>query len=67
MKVPVRRSGQISPFLDAIRIVYEKNHCRELTRGLDTLTICWDQMPSAEEIRNVVIGLDVYLKDKNMA
>lgn len=63
MEVPIKQSSK-SKFLScAIHDVYKKNYCSERSFKKTALSIGWDRMPTAEEIRNVAIAIEVYMEN----
>lgn len=62
MEIPVRNKVHGSKLIDMINPIYRANNCSErfLDPACTIIKICWDKIPSAEEIRNMAIGIALY-------
>lgn len=63
MKVPWKGLLKTEAFTEAFQMICNKNHCKGLLLSAGVFGICWDHVPDAEEIRNIVIGLDIYMEN----
>ena len=60
MVVPFMRLQNAWAMKEAYQTVCKKNHCTALPLSGSSFIACWNHLPESEEIRNVVIGLDIY-------
>lgn len=61
--VPLKKSLKPEAFVEAYQLVCKKNQCKGRLSCGPVLAVCWDHLPDAEKIRNVVIGLDIYMEN----
>lgn len=63
LKVPFKRPQKAEAMKEAYQIISKKNHCSQIQLSGSVLNICWDYLPETESVRNVVIGIDIYMEN----
>lgn len=62
LMAPFKRLGKAEAMKEAYQTVGIKNYCTAFLLSGSAFIVCWDHLPEAGDIRNAVIGLDIYME-----